>query len=361
VDNSGNAYVAGMTLSTDFPVTSDAAQPKYGGADLQFPAQLMGDCFLTEINSGGAALTYSTFLGGTLDDAAGAIAFDQSGNLWITGTTLSTDFPVRTGAAQPAFGGAIRSPFLHGDTFLTRFSSFVTSGVNALVNAASNAVGTVSPGMISVVYGNGIGPKDLVGAGLTPDGLLDTTRGQTRIFFDNTPAPIVYVSDGQSSAIAPYNIAGKTTVQVAVEYNGQQTAPITVPVAPVVPGLFSANQSGSGQGAILNQDSSFNSSANPAPQGSVVVLFGTGEGQTSPAGIDGKIATGTPPAPILNVTVTVGGLAATVLYAAGAPGLVAGLFQVNIQLPDNLPSGDQPVVVTVGTAPSQSNLTVAVQ
>ena len=63
-------------------------------------------------------------------------------------------------------------------------------------------------------------------------------------------------------------------------------------MAVAAPALFSANSSGKGNGAILNQDNTPNSPANPAEKGSVVVLFGTGEGQTNPRGVDGRIAMG---------------------------------------------------------------------
>jgi uncharacterized protein (TIGR03437 family) len=127
------------------------------------------------------------------------------------------------------------------------------------------------------------------------------------------------------------------------------------------PGLFSANESGQGQGAILNQDGSYNSDDNPAHSGDTIVLFATGEGQTVPAGVTGQIAATSLPKPVLPVSVTIGGLPAVLAYYGAAPNLVAGLFQINAQLPAGISPGDQPVIVTVGSAQSQQNLTVAVQ
>jgi hypothetical protein len=133
-------------------------------------------------------------------------------------------------------------------------------------------------------------------------------------------------------------------------------------VAATAPALFTADSSGKGPGAILNQDLSYNSAANPANPGDVVVLYCTGEGQTTPAGVDGLLATGsTLPKPVANYSVTIGGQAATVLYAGAAPGLVAGVMQVNVQLPAGLPGGSQPVVLTVGGVASQAGVTVAVK
>jgi uncharacterized protein (TIGR03437 family) len=121
--------------------------------------------------------------------------------------------------------------------------------------------------------------------------------------------------------------------------------------------------SGTGQGAILNQDGTINSAANPAAKGSVVTLFATGEGQTNPGGVDGKLAPGVLPlpAPLLNVSVDIGSATLLPLYAGAAPTLVAGVFQVNVLIPANAPSGNAPVVLRVGTATSRPGVTVAIQ
>jgi len=144
--------------------------------------------------------------------------------------------------------------------------------------------------------------------------------------------------------------------------NNEVSASITLPVVAALPGLFTSNGSGKGEGAILNQDSSVNGASNPAAQGSVIVLYGTGGGQTNPASIDGGFnplnADGVL---LLPVTVTIGGQPATVNYAGPAPGLVDGVMQINAVLPSGIASGAVPVVVQVGTASSQTAVTVAVQ
>ena len=91
------------------------------------------------------------------------------------------------------------------------------------------------------------------------------------------------------SAIVPYNVAGKASTQMQVEYLGMLSDPVTVPVAAAVPGLFTKDFSGTGQGAIVNQEGSLNSAANPAARGSIVSLYATGEGETNPSGIDGML------------------------------------------------------------------------
>ncbi len=84
-----------------------------------------------------------------------------------------------------------------------------------------------------------------------------------------------------------------------------------------------------------------------------VSLYATGEGQTAPAGVDGKLAGSTAPHPLLPVSVTVGGIQAPVQYQCGAPGEVAGLMQVNVQIPSGVrPGGYVPVVLQVGDGSS---------
>jgi Bacterial Ig-like domain (group 3)/Beta-propeller repeat len=102
VDSSGNAYVTGITQSTNFPVTPGAIQPACGGAD----NCASGDAFVTEINPTGSALVYSTYLGGSGGDGGQGIAVDGAGYAYVTGYTSSTDFPT-TNALQPTYGGNI--------------------------------------------------------------------------------------------------------------------------------------------------------------------------------------------------------------------------------------------------------------
>jgi uncharacterized protein (TIGR03437 family) len=120
-------------------------------------------------------------------------------------------------------------------------------------------------------------------------------------------------------------------------------------VAGAAPALFVTGAS-SGQAVALNQDGSANSPENPAARGSVVVLYGTGEGKTNSAGN-----------PELPVALTIGGTAAEILYAGQAPGF-PGLFQINARVPGAFtPRGILPVLLIVGTSASQSGVTIAVK
>jgi Big-like domain-containing protein/beta-propeller repeat-containing protein len=110
VDIAGNAYVAGSTFSSDFPVTPGAFQPACSYHCYY------GDAFVAKINPEGSALVYSTFLGGSLSDYASAIAVDDAGNAYVTGGTESSDFPTKN-PLQPLFGGG------YWDGFVTEINS----------------------------------------------------------------------------------------------------------------------------------------------------------------------------------------------------------------------------------------------
>ncbi len=231
----------------------------------------------------------------------------------------------------------------------------------AVVNAASALGGAVSPGSLVSIYGSGIGPATAAGLQLDSSGKVSTLLAGTQVLFDGIPAPVIYASQLQTSVVVPYAIANQNLTEMQVTYNGTLWKRYPLTVAPATPALFTANASGKGQGAILNQDSSPNSSSNPAPKGSVVVLFATGAGQTIPPGVDGALSNGMLPQPVLSVSVTIGGQLAAVQYAGAAPGEVAGVMQVNCVVPMSAGTGNLDVVLTVGTSQSPPGVTVAVQ
>ncbi len=231
-----------------------------------------------------------------------------------------------------------------------------------VLNAASFAAGPVSAGEIITIFGSGLGPETGVPLQLTADQqALTQTLAGVRVLFDGVPAPLIYVSSTQVSAIVPYAVVARTTTQMQVEYQGFPSGTLALDVAPTSPALFTLNGSGAGPGAILNQNGTVNTAANPAARNSVIVLFATGEGQTVPPGVDGRLARTPLIRPVAPVSAQVGGLDAKVTYAGGAPGLPAGVLQVNVQLPAGLPSGDVLVVLKIGVANSGPGVTVVLQ
>ena len=232
----------------------------------------------------------------------------------------------------------------------------------SIVNGATGLTGGISPGEILVIYGSNLGPTQLISASANSDNRLERILSGTRVLFDGVPAPLLYTSSGQIAVVAPYYLYWKDNVGVQVEYNHVKSARVTVPLVASSPGIFTTDSSGKGHGAILNQDYSLNTPANPALRGSIVILYATGGGQTDPAGVDGLLANNAYPAPRLPVSVMIGDTAAKVLYAGAAPKLIAGTMQINVQVPANAPAGPSvPIQISIGNATSPTGVTVALQ
>src|ERR1017187_647174 len=232
--------------------------------------------------------------------------------------------------------------------------------VTAVANVASYANGPISPGEMVVVFGNGMGPLGVVGFQLDQQGRIANTLSQVQVLFDGSPAPLIYVSAKQISAMVPYGITGKASTQIQVVYQGSTSDSFQKPIAPSAPGIFTADSSDQGQAAMTNADGSYNTSSNPAAPGSYVTFYLTGEGQTNPSGSDGNIATSTANVALL-VTVQIAGRTVPLLYAGSAPGNVNGFAQINAVIPADLQyGGNLPLVVTIGGVASQSGVTLAV-
>jgi uncharacterized protein (TIGR03437 family) len=220
-----------------------------------------------------------------------------------------------------------------------------------IVSSADYHSGAVAPSEIVVLYPSNAGPPHMATWALDPmhaqhsPGFL----GETRVLFDNLPARIVYAMSGQICVIVPYRVSTRKTTQVVVEYEGQRSAPVSVPVVASAPALFTLDASGSGQAAMLNDTGCCNSVRNPAMRGRPATLYATGEGLPYPGDRQVK-----PPLPI---RVTVGGVPAEVLWAHNL-----SVFQVNFRVPVNAPIGDAvPVVLTVGGARSSASVTMSVR
>ena len=243
--------------------------------------------------------------------------------------------------------------------------------VTAVTNAGSYASGSISPGEIITLFSpkdgsRPIGPATPVGLTLDSTGKVATTLGGTQVLINGTPCPITFASALQVNAVVPYEVKGFVNATVLVNFLGQRSNGVTVSVATTVPGLFTQNASGTGPGAIQNSNITTNSPGNPAARGDVVVVYLTGEGETSPSGVTGKVTTvaSAPPltpAPLLPVSVTIGGQPAQWTFAGEAPSLVSGVLQVNVVVPTNIAPGDQSIVVTVGGNQSQQGVTVSVK
>src|ERR1700733_17315 len=232
-----------------------------------------------------------------------------------------------------------------------------------VVDGATFQTGPVAPGEIVTLFGAAIGPLTPAFLTLTNPRLVANSLAGVQVYFDGVPAPVLYASAGQMNVVVPYSVAGKSATQLQLEYLGVLSNPVALQVAATAPGVFSISGSGRSPGAILNApDGSVNSALNPAARGDWVTIFATGAGVTTPAGVDGFVASAPLPVPTANVTVTMGGLPCQLNFEGAAPGLVSGVLQINAQVPAGLaPSPAVPIQVGMGSANSSAAVTVAVQ
>jgi uncharacterized protein (TIGR03437 family) len=231
-----------------------------------------------------------------------------------------------------------------------------------IANAASYEAGGVAPGEILSIFGNYLGPNQPEQVQPGASGEYPTTIANSQVLFDGVPAPLLNTVDGQITVFAPFEIVGHASTVVQVSRSGKLSDPVRLAVSPFKPAVFTANQSGSGSAAILNEDGSVNAPGNPAPSGSYVSIYGTGGGQTSPPSLTGQImgedlsVLGEP------VSVFFGGTPGIVTYAGAAPLEVGGLFQVNVSIPASAPTGPAvPLLLSIGAWTTQINTTIAVQ
>jgi uncharacterized protein (TIGR03437 family) len=265
------------------------------------------------------------------DQAAGiavpsGIALDGSGNVYVADTGKNLVWKLTPGGGSSSTQGT---------------GTPAPNSQLAAVSAAGGQAGAVAPGELISIYGLGLGPQTGVTATLDSAGMLPSSLGGTEVQFDGTAAPILYAQMGQVNAQVPYSVVPGSNTNVVVLYNGQQVGTLALPVASTASALFPV---------VVNPDGSINSQSNPAPQNSIITLYGTGEGLSNGVNVAGLPAPMTAPFPQPQgaVSLTVAGMPAQILFAGSAPGLV-GLIQVNARTPGAfVPSGQVPVVLTVG-------------
>ena len=233
-----------------------------------------------------------------------------------------------------------------------------------IVNAVSYTGGGIAPGeLISIFgfFGSGF-PSAYLEVNAPENNRVPSVLGRTKVLFDGNPGAITAWSPTQINVFVPYWLEPGKSTAVIVQADTAVSPPVVVPVVSAAPGLATADQSGSGQGAILNQDLSLNGPANPAARGSIISLFGTGEGNVSPYLLWGDLSISTPySTPVAPVAVSIGGLPAEITYAGAAPLAPVGVFQFNVKIPANVSAGAASVTVSVGGIATTKSVTVAVR
>lgn len=207
----------------------------------------------------------------------------------------------------------------------------------AVYNAAGYQVSGVAPGEGVNVSGQTVGAtpdvRGVIPVRGIPGSALGTGLAATSVMMNGIVAPILYSSSTQTSVVAAYGVAGYATASILVKSGAQTTAAVSIPVVPSIPGVFTLKGGGTGQAVVLNADGTVNPAKNPAAWGTVFLAFVTGEGATSPPGH----------------------------YAVGAPVGLSGVMEVEGIVPVSATVGNITLIVTVGSAGSQANVTIAVK
>jgi len=328
----------GYVLSGVAPVGSGALYSDAG----QFVADGTGNATGMSVENRGGSVSQNSFTG------TYSVASDCSGTAQVTNQNGTSNYRFAIGRdGQVALFFETDAGWTESGVFTPQFAPPQQS----LVNAASFQPGA-APGSLFSIFGVGLASNP-ASAQVVP---LPNTLGTTQILVNNTPAPLLYVSDKQINAQMPVSTPTGQPVSVIVNNGSARSNTVSVTIPPAAPGIFTYNGN---QALIQNQDGSVNSSTTPAHPGDVVVAYLTGGGQVN-AQEPWLTGAASPPGPsgvTVPYSVTVGRQRAQVEYLGLTPGFV-GLYQANFVMP-NLTPGTYPVVVTVGGV-SSSAATISV-
>jgi uncharacterized protein (TIGR03437 family) len=346
VDAAGNAYVSGQA-GGGFVASSDALQPcRAGGAD----------AFVLELAPNGQ-FAAASYLGGSAEDIAYALTTLGNGTVVLAGFTSTSDFLVTPDStvSPPGF-------FIAKFQIANPSNASQACSILAPEDGANFQDGPVAPGELVTFWGLRFGPPTGAQLQFDSSGKVTTELAGVKVFFNEFQAPILYAQSEQINAQVPWELAGQSSANVHVEYNGVSTRTGIATLQPSAPALFPA-QYGAAQGAIINQDGTRNSPANPAPGGSIVSIFGTGGGSTTPASVTGGLAPMKPAVTLaLPTTIMIDNtLSADVTYAGVAPPFISGLFQINFRVPQSLGAlAAHRVDVQIGSASTQGRISVTI-
>ncbi len=237
--------------------------------------------------------------------------------------------------------------------------------IQSVVNAASLQP-VLSPGALVSILGSHLtGPTLSTTYDFTA--FYPTVVAGTSVTFNGTAAPLLYLSPDRIDAVVPFALAGQTSAQVVVQRFLQASGGFTLPLQDTAPAIFTGRQKDNHPGGILQQETAGghfkrNRPGNPVTAGTTLRIFATGAGVwRPPSQSDVPILTAsftTQP-----VSLTIGGLPAKISYAETWGTFNSySVLQVDAIVPDGLPSGPQPIVLTIGdNNNSQQQVTVGIQ
>ena len=404
LDSSGDAYITGSTWGITPGATPGAYQTSVNtgcpptisiGPGLEYPTG-GSDVFVLKLDPALSSAQYLTYLGGICDDSGNSIVLEPNGNVFVAGTP-SQGFPFVTPYELNGTGSYFVSEF-NADLSQLLFSSY-SDGANLAVDPSGaiyvsgagpyasglhkdasnygslnsvslvkidpadsppvivNSIGIstanqfpadlpqsfqpeIAPGELIEIVGQHLGPGATVRAQLDATGQLPFLVGATSVSFDGYSAPLLSVEDGLILCFAPFEITG--TTQVTVTADGQKSNTVRIGVAPTAAYILS----------IANQDGSMNSADHPAPQGSVLTIYVTGLGLTSPLSQDGSVSVAPLPVPVASISAYIDQSQVQPQFVAAAYGMIAGITQINVQVPIAAYTSN-PVIVSIGQAFAQ--------
>ena len=227
-----------------------------------------------------------------------------------------------------------------------------------MVNGPNYAPGPFAPNSIVSIFGSGLARSSQgVTAGDILNNTLPTELNGTHVYVMNSPAPLLYVSDGQVNFLVPGNqLDGDVKIRVVRE--GLTGPEVTVTLVDAAPALF---QTAAGYAIAAHLDNSLIAPGSPAQAGEIIVVYACGLGRTLPNPAPGAIPQSAAVIQRLSdLKVYLGGAAidaASILYAGLTPGS-AGLYQINLVLPDN-PGTDPEIRVAIADQSSPAGLKLA--
>jgi uncharacterized protein (TIGR03437 family) len=308
----GNVWVSGVPWASDFPLVTPY---EYYGT---------GSGFVSELSADASQLLYSTFADGS------NIAIDPSGAAYVSGSGLGLTGPAKnssvagTGPFLVVGSGTSASlTKIDPNTLRTVVISSMgpATAFQITPQASAPSRGPVAPGELIAITGQHLGPQTTLNAQLDATGRLPFTLGTTTVRFNNLVAPLLSVQDGLIVCMAPFEVSGITELTVSVD--GQSSEGLRVQVSQTVPYILS----------VTNQDGTPNGPDHPAPQGSVVTLYMTGLGVTTPLSQDGTVNAMPLPVPVVPLGASINGTTVPIQFGGAASGLLAGITQVNVYVP----------------------------
>jgi endo-1,4-beta-xylanase len=223
--------------------------------------------------------------------------------------------------------------------------------IASVTNAASFAAGFVAPGEIATLFGNNL--TSATGINLTSSLPLPTEFLDVAVHVNGSPVPLFAIDNvngqQQINFQVPWEVANQTTATIDVLRSGVVSQSATVPVVAAQPGIINYSSGGNNFGVILHANYQLADIGHPVQAGETVLIYCTGLGVVHSPPADGAAASGQ--TTIATPVVTIGGISGAVPFSGLAPGFV-GLNQVNVVIPQGVPSGNQPVVLKMGSAAS---------